>query len=347
VVILSAIFGISMGTVSFRTALLVTGKTLEYFLIFLIVLNCLRSERDVKAFIIMAIVISVISCLAGFARATHPTEEGFVFEGRVMGPYGETANILAGYILFHLAIVTGLFLHADRFSYRFILGMIFFLLFYTMLVTFSRTGYIALVGGFILFGLLKKRQFLLMLFVIFILFAIMAPQSVKERMATIIKIPTSTPPPSFAARRAAWEAAFDRVTLSPIFGFGPGYTPLGWVDNEYIRVMQDLGFLGLAVFLWFLYKLGRQAFHVCGRVRHDWLIRGYTVGFLIAFLSILVHALGATSFTSIRTMEIFMVLTALFVSIANNYRQWEAEHTHHRRHSRHHHRVKHKRIGIS
>ena len=43
----------------------------------------------------------------------------------------------------------------------------------------------------------------------------------------------------------------------------------------------------------------------------------------MGLIALAVHALGATSFTAIRTMETFMVLTGFFVAQAHRAPEWE------------------------
>jgi O-antigen ligase len=97
---------------------------------------------------------------------------------------------------------------------------------------------------------------------------------------------------------------------------------LGDVDNEYIRLIADVGILGLGLFGWFLVRIFRTASAHYGRLEAGSFHKGFAAGYLIAFTMICVHGIGATSFTSIRTMEMFMVLTGLMVCQAGRAAEW-------------------------
>jgi O-antigen ligase len=323
VAIFSAVLGFAYGSVRPKMAILVLGKTVEYFMIFVIILNNVRTHSELKAFVVLAILISILSCFAGFIRIpSYERLYGGPGLARVMGPFGETANILGGYLILHMGLIVGLFLNVEKFSHKVLLGIAFAILFYTLMLTYSRTSYIALGVGILLFGFLKQRKLLFVTAAGFILFPLIAPSAVISRASTIAQIGTERLPESFEARLYAWQRALDKTVESPLFGYGPSYTRLGDVDNEFVRVLQDMGIAGLLVFLWFLFVIGKQAFLVHNQVRQDKFLYGFIGGYIIAFFCIVVHAFGATSFTCIRTMETFMVLTGLMMIVVNRYGEW-------------------------
>ena len=53
--------------------------------------------------------------------------------------------------------------------------------------------------------------------------------------------------------------------------------------------------------------------------------KGFAAGYWIAFVTMIIHASAATSFTSIRTMEAFMLFTGLFVVQVNRREEWNLE----------------------
>ena len=84
--------------------------------------------------------------------------------------------------------------------------------------------------------------------------------------------------------------------------------------NEYFRVIGDLGLVGLFGFLWLLFRPLRLSSRGYRLASEGTFARGLCGGYLLAILCMMIHAWGATTFTSIRTMETFMVLTGLFLS---------------------------------
>jgi O-antigen ligase len=120
----------------------------------------------------------------------------------------------------------------------------------------------------------------------------------------------------------AWREVIDKLPQSPLWGFGLGSVKLGDVDNEYIRAVADSGIIGAGLLLWLLVRIGKRANEVYNQAAPNTFAKAYAAGYLMAFFSIVVHGLGATSFSSIRTMESFMILTGLMVCLYNNMDAW-------------------------
>ena len=89
-----------------------------------------------------------------------------------------------------------------------------------------------------------------------------------------------------------------------------------------MRVGVDLGFVGLGVFLWVLWRMGRIAFNNFDAPINDPTIKGFAAGYALAFLSVLMHMIGATSMSSIRTAEAFMILAGLASALYANREEW-------------------------
>jgi hypothetical protein len=302
-----------------RYGLLMLGKMCIYALIYLILHNSIRTARQFKAFVILTILVMTLSNIVSVGSLPDPL-------ARVMGPLGETGNIYAGYLAMNLAIVLGLFTTLPSFGGRFLLGAISIFTVHSMMRTYSRTGYIALGVGILTFATLRMRRLFVLALLAAILFPILMPHSVLHRASTIGTILTERPDPSFAARVAEWQ--YDVTYLfpqSPLFGHGPGFRPLGWLDNDFVRALVDSGLLGLAGLLWLLWRAGRMAFATYDTIRNDAFLKGFAGGYIMALLVAIVHALGATTFTSIRTAEMFFVLTALATALHAHAREWDGQ----------------------
>lgn len=319
VALVVAMFGLLQGSVQFRETVLVLGKTVVYFLMYLIILNNTRSVQELKAYTILLVLVALVSAVTSLGEAR--LSDTASASARLQGPYGETANIYAGYLILMLSIIVGLFLFARSLMARFALGIVGLAVFYCMMVTLSRTSYIAFMMAVTIFGLLRVRRLIILSVLVFVLVPLMAPTHVLSRVKTIWTSLTWQQQESFAARVTEWRDSSYRIMDNP-FGYGPGSIPLGHVDNEYIRVAVDLGIIGLVVFLWLLFRMGKLAFRNFDAPIKDPTVKGFCAGFCIALFAIMIHAMGATSFSSIRTMESFMVLAGLSSALYANRVEW-------------------------
>ncbi|MCL5999310.1 MAG: O-antigen ligase family protein, partial [Chloroflexi bacterium] len=97
---------------------------------------------------------------------------------------------------------------------------------------------------------------------------------------------------SLITRTAAWEIIGQLVLVNPILGLGPAnyywYTPLipimGWrvvfnSHNNYVDIIAQTGLLGMACFLWFMWRIGRHGWQLRNQVPEGF-ARAYIYGAL-------------------------------------------------------------------
>lgn len=314
--ILSTISGASAGSVKPGAAFFIMAKYAEYLLIYLLVINLVRTEAEVRALAIFSIMVAVASATLSLTSSVSYAAD--VAEGRVRGPLGETANIYGGYLGVHLLLTLGFFLHSTTGGARLISGATVVLLGISILFTYSRTSYVAVGGAILIFGVIKYRRLLVILLILGILVPILAPTSVMDRMATVGGVAAGPTPYSWDARLYAWQWAMGRMSaFDSIIGKGIGSVGFGDVDSEYVRIFSDMGVLGVFLFLWLLVRIGLLASRTHDALPEYTFRRGYVAGYLMAFLTMTIHSVAATTFSAIRTEETFMILTGLMTAIAN------------------------------
>lgn len=320
-------FGIALGYLfAPDMALLKATKITIYFLIFVVLINCIKTLAELKAFIVFSLLVASISSFVGTSQAydVQTIEEMRRSGSRVTGPIGETSNVFAGYIAFNLSIIVGLIIHLRSFALRASMLALLGTFTYAMLYTMSRTTYVAILVGVSLFGFAKRIELTFAAIFLMVLFPFFAPESIANRARTISSAVTNPQGTSLGQRYESWETAVYNWTRSPLWGFGMDFVQLGDIDNEYFRILIEAGSIGLIGFLWFLYRIGRLAYQTYDRIQEEPFLKGYMAGYLIAFIVAVIHMMGATSMTTIRTAEHFFVLTAFMVIIANNHREWVA-----------------------
>ncbi len=320
--LVATLAGAAMGSTTIRTATLHLVKYGEYLLIYLLFLNNVRTRHEFRAlasFALIAALVSAFTASSSSAGADHDP-------GRLSGPHGETANIFGGYLAIHVAIALGVFLQAPGRGARLGSAAAAVGLAIPLLYTYSRTSVSALVAACAVFALLRERRLFVVLGVMAVCVPLLAPESIWTRITTISGVAYGTEPSSWASRLHAWQLHLPKMLgESPLLGFGIASLPLGELDNEYVRVLIDTGLLGFAVFLWILVRLGRAADRLHQTLPSLTIEKGYAAGYWIAFWTFLVHAVGSTSFTAIRTMESFMVLSGLFAALHHRAAEWLPE----------------------
>lgn len=322
--VFSTIAGASAGTVQPQTAFLIMAKYAEYLLLYLLVINIVKTEAEVRALTIFAILVALGS--AALSLSSTVSYSASIAEGRVRGPHGETGNIFGGYLGLHLLLALGLFLHTRTDASRVAGGAAIVLLGISILFTYSRTTYVSICGAILVFGSFKHRRLLIILLVLAVLLPVLAPVSVMERIATVGGVAAGPKPASWGSRLDAWEWAVNRMSPSDsLLGKGIGSVTFGDVDSEYVRIFSDMGLLGVLLFAWLLFRIGRLANKTYDALQDFTFPRGYAAGYLMGFVLMIIHSIAATTFSAIRTEETFMFLTGLMTVIANQREETEVE----------------------
>lgn len=309
VAFLSTLYGVSMEETVPRRAAVHFLKVTEYFLMFIMVLNNVRTVEQAKFLISIMMGASFLSGLYGiFVSQTAAPDE------RLSGPGGEGANILGGYYAFHACLAAGLATHAKGKAKPLLIVGTLVVLGFPLMRTASRASLLSMIAGLTAISFFGKGKLLIPMIIALLLFPMILPQALTDRFLTILALlPMSNEPipSSLGAKQGAWILAFNREIVNyPIFGQGMGKKALAHVDNEYVKVLIEVGFVGLIFFLailWRMYKSGRQTYQA-SRVP---LVRGFSLGYTGAFIAMCVHSIAATSMTTIRTMEPFMVATGI------------------------------------
>ncbi len=281
-----------------------------YFLIFLVVLNSLSRPRDLKAFVALLLAACAVVALFGSYQVLSDPE------GRTPGPPGETPNIFGGYLVFHAMVGLGLFLQLRTPGARLLLVGLACLVALPLLYGQSRGSWVALVGGVLALGLLRSPKLLVGLVVALAIVPAVVPDTIRERIETTTEVFGPRAPSSWKARTGAWEYELRKVSESPFLGVGVGTLRMGDIDNEYVLKAREGGVLGLLAFLWLLARMLRTSHGLAGRSK-DPVLAGFALGYFGGTVALAVHAVGATSFTTIRTMEPFWIATGLLASLEN------------------------------
>jgi hypothetical protein len=315
--VLATLIGMLTGRVKPTTGAFFLLKYYEYVFLYFMVVNAVASQKQARGLVYASLVtcflvsLFAIAQIPGGERATAP------FEGESGEP-----NTLGGYLVFMLAIVTGLLVTTGSVSRRLPLLILVGAGGLGLLATLSRTSFLAAgVVSLAVLGILARRKPILLplVFVGLMSSPWWVPDVVKERvMFTFtqaqtagqvrlggVRVDTST-----SERLRSWEGSLAFFQQSPLWG--TGVTGGIFMDAMYPRVLMETGALGVAAFLfllWSIFRVGWTAY----RQAQDRFTKGVALGFLLGYLGLLVHAVGANTFLIVRIMEPFWLFAALVV----------------------------------
>ena len=226
--------------------------------------------------------------------------------GRLLGTWMDP-NFVAGLLAFFLPVMCGRWYETKNFWLAGLIGFCVIALF----LTFSRSGYLAAVGGLFIFFLLRDPKILLVAFLL-VMIGLGSNQRAQERvgelagtMSSIVLGNTDEIDATAKLRLQSWGKSVILWEKYPILGVGyntyryraaeegivnEGDFAAGGSDSTLLTVLVTTGFIGLMAFLWFYIHFWWRAwlrFYI-GKSTLD-------LGFVAGWSAILVHSVFVNS----------------------------------------------------
>jgi O-antigen ligase len=318
--IIATLIGVLLGRVRPFAGFFFLLKYYEYFFLYFMTVNLVTDEKQIRQLVTVSLVTCFLVSLYAMAMIPSGQRASAPFEGKEGEP-----NTLGGYLVFMLSIVAGLLITPGASRHKAFHAVLLLCGFVTLQATLSRSSFLAAGVVVIVFLFyIRRRNPLLLICMIFGLLAapLWAPKSVQDRvMYTFtqsaregeqykvagVKVDTST-----TDRLRSWEQAVEAWKKSPVWGYGVTGGP--FMDAMYPKILADAGLLGLVTFvllMWSVYRLARSSLLEI----HDPYYQGITMGFLLGFVGMLVHGIGANTFIIVRIMEPFWLYAALIAKV--------------------------------
>jgi len=314
---LATLIGVLGGRVKPMSGFFYWLKYYEYMFLYFMVVSAVMTKEEARRVVFASLVTCFVIVLFAIAQIPSGERASAPFEGEQGEP-----NTLGGYLVFMLAIVSGLLLTREAVANRLPLLLLLVAGTIGLMATLSRASFLAAgVLILIVIGVMAPRKPILMTMVLLgILSApLWAPHAVKERISYTftqaeeegqIRLGALTIDTSTSDRLRSWHQSFELWQRYPIWGTGITGGP--FMDAMYPRVLTETGLLGLVAFLVLIGSIVRMGL---ASYRHatDQFSRGLALGFLLGLASLLVHAIGSNAFVIVRIMEPFWLFAALVV----------------------------------
>jgi hypothetical protein len=309
-------FGIIAGRVDPRTGFFFVLKYIEYFIVFFMMVNHVKSTEQIKRFVLFLLLTCFITALIGMLQIPGGGRVSAPFEGQRGEP-----NTFGGYLLFMGAIAAGMLSTAEKTRIRHLLAGLIVAIIPPFLFTLSRSSYLAFVPALLVLGyLMKKRVIVIGLILIALAVSpLFLPFQIKGRISHTftqpkhrdqiqigsVRLDTST-----SARITSWKEALVDWTRHPLLGYG--VTGYRFVDAQFPRVLVETGAVGFVAFIYLLYSIGRVSLSNLRQLTDPY-FKGITIGFIAGYAGLLFHAIGANTFIIVRIMEPFWFFAGIIV----------------------------------
>jgi O-antigen ligase len=292
-------------------------KYFEYFVVFFMVVNFVKTKEQVKTFVILLLITCAITAFIGFLQIPAGRRVTAPFEGASGEP-----GTFGGYLVMMMSVSIGLFLTSESRRIKILLAGLIVLALIVVMATESRAAWMGIPFMYLVFIVLSKRKLLLIGIMVALIAAspVLLPKNVKERFTGTFKTErgyqakvggTNLALDSSASLRVlSWQGVLKDLKYHPIFGYG--ITGYWFIDAQYFRTLIELGIVGLCIYLYLMYQIFRFLLRIY-YMSDDNFVKGLTMGVLAGFVSLLLHAIGSNTFIIVRIMEPFWFLMGLIV----------------------------------
>jgi O-antigen ligase len=313
--LLSTLIGIEAGRVRPMVGLCFVAKYVEYFLVFFITVNYVRSEDRLRRLLLAVLLTAAAIDLYAFIQIPSGARPTAPFEGAEGEP-----NTLGGYLVLIFSVSCAIALTSTDRRWKRGCGLLAIGSIAPLLATLSRSSWIGLAASLVaLFALAPARRRLAAIAILAAtLLFFVHPKSVEERIAYTFQgeedsvgIGRIRLDSSASARLSSWGEATRAWMRHPIAGWG--VTGYGFLDAQYFRILVELGAAGLAAFALLIGRTA-QTFQQAFTGLQDPLHRGLGLGMIAGLAGLLAHAVGTNTFMLIRVMEPFWLLSGLVVA---------------------------------
>ncbi len=253
--VIATLRGAALGYLTPEKGLFYVLRYIEYFLLYILVVNHIHSRKQIKFFLGAFFITCAIVSIYGIIQIPQGIRVSAPFEGQVGEP-----NTFGGYLLFILCLALGISLKKVPKNLRLAMAGLIILISFPFLYTLSRASYIAIIFSFLTFILFSKRKLVLITVMVTIGVSVLVirPEAVLERVKytfafedeSLAKIGDVYLDYSSSARIFSWVDSFKTWKKHPILG--RGISGIGLIDGQYIRTLPEMGIIGLLAFLWLL-----------------------------------------------------------------------------------------------
>jgi O-antigen ligase len=241
------------------------------------------------------------------------------------------ANVLGVYLSAIAPLIIGLALFYYRGLKKVLMLLVAGLAAFGIVLTFSRGTALALYLSVLLICLVRKNKTLsALLIILLVIFPFIMPKSIKSWAKEV-----NYNPVRFMLnddRISVYKNTVNMIKHHPVVGVGTNTfsknyltyklpepewartTDSMYAHNHYLQMAGEIGLVGLAIFLWLLYRLFSENFRIYRRLKDDYL-KVVSISLIACFFAFLVNGLTETSLYYSRVSMIFWYLIGVSFSL--------------------------------
>lgn len=318
--IIATMLGAIGGIVRLEVGIIHNLKFFEYFFLYFMILAHVREKKIVTNMFIAMLLVFFLALIFGYTQIELSGER------RVAAPFDlDEPNTFSGYIVLLMCVTFGIVLEDKRARvYVPLIGLLLFAM-PPLLFTLSRAGYTAFIAGGLAFLMASKKRIIVGatavgLIATLIIGVPLLPAKIQQRITGTfkaepeyhVKIAGIDLDSSASARIVSYQEAIRVWQKSPLFGHG--VTGTHFIDGQYFRLLAETGIVGLAAFLFILWRVLREVWKIYKHCE-DYFLKGAALGLFCGIIATMVHAISANSFIIVRIAEPLWLMIGLILLI--------------------------------
>lgn len=308
--------------------------TVQYMLWFFIAVRLVRDDRDLMNLYYVMVAAAFVIALHGIYQyivavpiPSHWTDQAEQsVRTRVFSIFG-SPNIMGDFMVMFAPMAAALAYHAKGMRAKLFFWFVTFCMCFACLFTMSRGAWMAMAVAVLVFSALVDRKLLLL-----ILAAGLCSLSlpfVASRIGYLLT-PEFVASTTNGGRASRWALALIYWSESPLFGVGLGmfggavamqhkiYSAVSYfyVDNYYLKILVEMGVVGLVTFLLLLLCLlftGARTLYRTAKTQHDRPAFLLSAGLFSGLCGVVVHCYFENIFEEPYMMAYFWIIAAMLV----------------------------------
>ena len=313
-------------------------------LMFFVIVNNLQDERGFRRFLDFQVFSIPLVCLLAVWELNHPGQyfiPGWIgFQTGLasinlhnirVGSSFQDYELLSEYCALNALLVLFLLLRAETMLHRLAYGALLSLVLFVLFATVTRGSVVALAAGVVyLIWIVRRRLSFVTLVTVGVAMVVgflsmnyyvanfTRSGNLMTRLAGSTKFVGVMP----ADRAGIWMQAWGRIFEHPFIGHGPYYSAISglrtylWPHNLYLFVANNVGFIGLGIFLSLLWTLLRISRPRTDDLRHGDFIHSYMI---IAHVQMVVFLIDETKIEFMRNGNYQFQVWLMFALITAAY----------------------------
>jgi len=328
-------------------------KLLEWTFIYFNFVECMTTPKRLKIFMSVFLISATVIMLNGIVQKVFGIDlirHNPLMGGRISSTFRHPNNFGGYLVVIAPMILSFLFFYRSdkqmknksQFLWKAVTFTLFALALICLGLTMSRGAWVAFFAALILMSFFRPKFFYIPVLITLIFMTFFAPQMKAYRDVSLFSDSVASEKyavhPSnwydlikekfshFAGsgRKSFWAEAIHIIRKFPILGIGLNtYSQVapefkitwgGYPHNCYLQLTAEMGFVGLASFLWIFVILFRHALRHLKGVRNDFLSCLF-LGSLMSLVGYLVHIALDTDFYEVQLGNLLWIVMGIIVAV--------------------------------